>query len=57
MEKLSLNILYLLLLKIFLLFRAAPVANGSSQPRGQTGAIAANLHHNIAHGNARSFTH
>ena len=29
----------------FLLFRATPVAYGSSQASGQTGAIAAGLHH------------
>ena len=37
---------------IFLLFRAAPAAYGSSQPRGLIGATAARLHH--SHSNARS---
>ena len=56
----------------FLLFRAAPVAYGVSQARGQIGATAAGLHHShsntgsephlrptyaTAHGNARSLTH
>ena len=36
----------------FLLFRAAPVAYGSSQARGQIGDAAAGLHH--SHSNARS---
>jgi len=32
-----------------LLFRAAPVAYGSSQARGQTGATASHLHHSHSH--------
>ena len=36
----------------FWLFRAAPSTHGSSQARGQIGAIAAGLHH--SHSNARS---
>ena len=39
----------------FLLFRATPVAHGSSQARGQTRVAAASLHH--SHNNARYFTH
>ena len=39
----------------FLLFRAAPVAPGSSQARGLIGAAAAGLHH--SHSNAGSLTH
>ena len=52
---------------VFLLFRAAPVAYGSSQAKGWMGATAAGLHHShsnigyatytIAHGNTRSLTH
>ena len=55
---------------IFCLFRAAPMAYGSSQARDQIGAVAASLHHShsrmgselsvtytIAHGNARYLTH
>ena len=30
---------------VFCLFRAAPVAYGGSQARGQIGAVAAGLHH------------
>ena len=55
----------------FFFFRAAPTAYGSSQARGQIGAIASGLHHShskvgskpclqtytTAHGNARSPTH
>ena len=51
----------------FWLSRAAPMAYGSSQARGQIGATAANLHHShsnagsvnytIAHGNAGSLSH
>ena len=37
------------------LFRAAPVTYGSSQARGQIGAIAAGLHH--SHSNTRSEPH
>ena len=37
----------------FILFRATPVAYGSSQAKGQIGAAAADLHHS----NARSETH
>ena len=36
----------------FGLFRDAPMAHGSSQAMGQTGAVAAGLHH--SHSNARS---
>ena len=39
----------------FGLFRAAPMACGSSQARGQIGAIAAGLHH--SHSRARSEQH
>ena len=39
----------------FLLFRAAPMAYGSSQARGRIGAIAAGLHH--SHSNTGSLTH
>ena len=39
----------------FLLFRAAPVAFGSSQARGQIRAIAASLHHSYS--NTRSAPH
>lgn len=39
----------------FLLFRATPVAYGSSQARGRIGAAAAGLCH--SHSNARSLTH
>ena len=39
----------------FCLFRAAPVAYGVSQARGQTGAIAAGLHH--THSNIGSKPH
>ena len=37
---------------LFCLFRATPAAYGGSQARGQTGAVAAGLHH--SHSNARS---
>ena len=33
---------------VFYLFRAAPVAYGGSQARGQTGAAAAGLHHSYS---------
>ena len=39
----------------FFLFRAAPVAHGGSQARGQTRATAAGLHHN--HSNVGSKLH
>ena len=39
----------------FFFFRAAPMAYGSSQPRGQIGVVAAGLHH--SHSNARSEPH
>ena len=39
----------------FLLFRATPAAHGSSQARGQIGAIAAGLH--PSHSNIGSLTH
>ena len=54
----------------FGLFRATPMAYGSSQVRGRIGAVAASLHHShsnigskrvrdlsTAHGDARSLTH
>ena len=44
-----------LFFKNFCLFRAAPVAYGSSQARGQIRAVAAGLHH--SHSKARSLTH
>ena len=37
----------------FVIFRAAPMACGGSQPRGRIGAIAAGLHHS----HTRSLTH
>ena len=37
---------------VFFVFRAAPVANGGSQARGQIKATAASLHH--SHSNATS---
>ena len=40
---------------LFYLFRAAPVAYGSSQARGRTGAAAASLHH--SQGNTGSELH
>ena len=40
---------------LFLPFRAAPSAYGSSQARGQIGAIAASLHHSCS--KARSELH
>ena len=39
----------------FLLFRAAPVAFGVSQARGQIGAVTAGLYH--SHSNTRSELH
>ena len=39
----------------FVLFRTTPVANGSSQARGQIRAVAASLHH--SHSNAGSEPH
>ena len=48
---LSLGVEYLFCVCVCL-FRAAPVAYGSSQARGQTGAVAASLCH--SHSNARS---
>ena len=44
--------LFVCLLGFFLLFRALPVAYGSSQARGRIGAVAVSLHH--SHSNARS---
>ena len=44
--------LFFIYLSIFLLFRAAPAADGSSQARGWIGAVAAGLHH--SHGNTGS---
>ena len=42
----------MLLFFLFLFFRAAPVAHGGSQARGQIEATAASLHH--SHSNAGS---
>ena len=61
-------LLLLLLLFFFLLFRAEPMAYGSSQGWGRIGAVAAGLHHSqgirvtsttytTAHNNAGSLTH
>ena len=44
-----------LFLYFFFFFRATLVAYGSCQARGQSGAVAASLHH--SHSNARSLTH
>ena len=44
-----------LLVDLFLLFRATPVAYGSSQARGRGGATAAGLHH--SHSSAGSEPH
>ena len=44
-----------LFLSFFFLFKAAPVASGSSQARGRIGAAAASLHH--SHSNAGSEWH
>ena len=44
--------IFIFILFYFLLFRAAPVANGGSQARGPLGAIAAGLRH--SHSYARS---
>ena len=44
-----------LLFIYFLLFRATPEANGSSQARGRIGAVAAGLYH--SHSNAGSKLH
>ena len=38
----------------FCLFRAAAVAYGGSQDRGQIGAVASGLHHSHSNSNARS---
>ena len=46
---------FLLLLLLFCLFRATPVAYGSSQARGRIGAAATSLHH--SHSNAGSEQH
>ena len=43
---------YILAHLFFFLFRAAPVAFGSSQARGRISAVAASLYH--SHGNAGS---
>ena len=45
-------LLFFKILFIFCLFRAAPAAYGSSQARGQFGAVAAGLRH--SHSNTRS---
>ena len=52
-DKLTISIYILYILFFFLLFRAALVAYGSSQTRGQIGAAAAGIHHS----NARSKPH
>ena len=49
------KIFIILLIYLFLLFRAAPMAYGSSQSRGQIGAVAAGLHH--SHSNVGSELH
>ena len=59
-------LLFYFILLFFCLFRAAPVAYGSSQARGRIRAAASSLHHSrsnamsvtytTAHGRARSFT-
>ena len=49
---LSVNVCFLFFVCLFLLFRTAPEACGSSQAVGLIGAIAVCLHHN--HSNARS---
>ena len=46
---------YYFLLLLFCLFRAAPIAYGASQARGQIGATAASLHQ--SHSNVGSLTH
>ena len=46
---------YVGLFCLFLLFRAAPMADGSSQARGRGGAIAAGLSH--SHSNAGAELH
>ena len=43
------------LVLFFCLFRAAPVAHGGSQARGQIGAVATGLHH--SHSNTRAKPH
>ena len=47
--------LFSLSLPLFLLFRAAPLAYGSSQARGHIGAVATGLHH--SHSDTRSEPH
>ena len=47
--KLTEAFLYLISCFYFLLFRAAPVAHGSSQARGQIRAVAAGLCHSHSH--------
>ena len=49
---LNLFLFYFILFYLFLLFRAAPTAYGSSQARGPIGATAAGLRH--SHSNAGS---
>ena len=46
--------LFFLNLFIFCLFRATPVAYGSSQARGHIGATAAGLHHSPQQGSIRA---
>ena len=46
---------FVVLVCLFCLFRAQPVACGGSQARGQMGAVAAGLPH--THSNATSLTH
>ena len=50
-----LNFLLFLLINLFLLFKAAPAADGCSQARGPIGATTAGLHH--SHSNARCEPH
>ena len=51
----SLSSFYLFFFLIFCLFRAAPMAYGNFQGRGQIGAVVTGLHHN--HSNAESKLH
>ena len=51
-KNLYMNVYILFIFLFFLFFRAAPVAYGGSQARGQIRAVAAGLHH--SHSKARS---
>ena len=51
----KLYFIYFILFYFIWLFRATPLAHGSSQARGQIGAIAAGLYH--SHSNSRSMPH